>query len=535
MNLSTTDEVPCNGPCRKRFRALNMDQATASVLLSSGRTSGLQWLCPACHQAQTFNPQYISAIRYGTDLPPELWIMIFRYLGKRSLLQVRLTCHRWKEIVVQNQSLAKKFCVVFDGQCTMDEQFRPENLFPASRAEFCTTWIISVDGWWPSFGAGLTELCISSCRITLPVLLGMLKKTPNLTCLSLGHVESTSAEEINVDFRLEKLECLSCAMISDVYGNIFTRLRELNLEIELENGEDEKVCRVLQSVQGTLQQLDCQLTPFMMEQMASMDRLQLKKVAVRQAVGDLVVELSQIQGSIEHLVVIATVEDLCKIGRNLTKLKEISSIMVDCGTPSFLAEMRQLKVLDLEGFEEDRWNFEQFGSATLTSLKLNKFSISGLQRFLTNCPNLQELQMFECVLDSWSDVFAARFESLRRLHLGSSSVLQNVMNVPAKLKCLKKLRISSCDICAEMLVELLQQCPRLEKLKLFGMSSIDDKFVGILGQFPQLRKLQIFYCAITDKSLQLIAENYSHLNVDIKSRKISDAAIKLFRYATRSV
>lgn len=219
----------------------------------------------------------------------------------------------------------------------------------------------------------------------------------------------------------------------------------------------------------------------------------------------------------------------------MTKLKEISTIMVDCGTPSFLAEMRQLKVLDLEGFEEDRWNFEQFGSATLTSLKLNKFSISGLQRFLTNCPNLQELQMFECVLDSWSDVFAARFESLRRLHLGSSSVLQNVMNVPAKLKCLKKLRISSCDICAEMLVELLQQCPRLEKLKLFGMSSIDDKFVGILGQFPQLRKLQILYCAITDKSLQLIAENYSHLNVDIKSRKISDAAIKLFRYATRSV
>lgn len=136
----------------------------------------------------------------------------------------------------------------------------------------------------------------------------MLEKTPNLTCLSLGHVESTSAEEINVDFRLEKLECLSCAMISDVYGNIFTRLRELNLEIELENGEDEKVCRVLQSVQGTLQQLDCQLTPFMVEQMASMDRLQLKKVAVRQAVGDLVVELSQIQGSIEHLVVIATVE-----------------------------------------------------------------------------------------------------------------------------------------------------------------------------------------------------------------------------------
>uniref|UniRef100_A0A1Q3EVX1 F-box domain-containing protein n=1 Tax=Culex tarsalis TaxID=7177 RepID=A0A1Q3EVX1_CULTA len=513
-----------------------MDQTTANALLSPSRTPGLQWLCPECHQTQTFTALQRTDIRYGADLPPELWIAIFRNLDKRSLLHVRAACHRWKNIVDQNQPLRKRFCVKFVGPVTVDDRYRPESLLPAPCAEFCRAKIISVVSWWPSFGAGLTELNFDICDIALPVLLAMLKETPNLACLTLGHVESATDEELNADFRLEKLECLYCQQIFDVFGSVFTRLRELNLESQLDDIEATIVCRFFRSVQGTLKDLDCQLIPLMLEQMASMDRLRLTKVAVRLAGGDLAVQLSQIQSSIESLNVIAFNEDLSQVGRNLTKLKEITVILLDSGfvVPSFLAEMRQLKVLRLEGFAEDVLNLNPFKSATLTHLKLERFNIDGLQAFLTNCPNLQDLELCDCLLNSWLEIFAAQFKTLRRLTIYSTKVMLNAMNVPNVLECLEELNITTCNICAEMIVELLRQCPRLAKLTLRGLDTINDEFVGVLGRFPQLKELHIYYCEITDKSLQLIAENYYHLIVKISSQKISDAAIKLLSYATRS-
>ncbi|KAL9704834.1 hypothetical protein quinque_008352 [Culex quinquefasciatus] len=316
MDTSTTDKVPCNGPCRKRFRpaAVRLDQATSSVLLSSARASGLLWLCPECHQA--FNLQQ-PVKRYESDLPPELWIMIFRNLDKRSTLRVRLTCRRWKDIVDLDQSLLKKLPLDFGKDATIDDRFQPENLFPATS-------------------------------------------------------------------------------------------------------------------------------------MASMNRLQLTTL-ILQGNDNLIVQLSRTQVAVEVLfITAATNEALCKIGRNLTKLKDLAVNMNDNGTvvPTFLDQMPQLKRLNLIGTQYNIVN--------------------------------------------------------QHLHF------------------------------EETLIRFLLQCSRVENLLLFDVDAVNDQLIGTLNRLSQLKELAVCDCPVTDKSVEFIVENCSHVVVQISCEQISKLAMKLLDQVMRT-
>ncbi|KAL1398192.1 hypothetical protein pipiens_000224, partial [Culex pipiens pipiens] len=343
MDLSPTDDVPCNGPCRKRFRpaTVNMDQVTANFLRSSGRDSGLRWLCPKCREPDSSPGQ--------AELPPELWIMIFRYLGTWSILDVRSTCRRWKDIVDSNLCLQKNLRIEFERNITLDQRYYPVNLLPAPSASLYDAKIITIDAWWPSFGPGLTKLFLDGCDIALPTLLGMLKETPNLTELLLVYIKYTSVEEIEVDFRLEKLQDLSCDSVFDVFIEVFPRLRYLDLRAIPEDEED-TACRLLQSVQCTLTELTCYFSPSMLERIASMSQLRLTQV-YHLGKQETAVQLSQIkrfQDSIEKFDVTAENEALCEIGRNLRNLKSLRvDIVPDEATfvPSFLAEMTRLSLV----------------------------------------------------------------------------------------------------------------------------------------------------------------------------------------------
>ncbi|KAL1404685.1 hypothetical protein pipiens_018761 [Culex pipiens pipiens] len=394
MDTSTTDKVPCNGPCRKRFRpaAVRLDQATSSVLLSSARASGLLWLCPECHQA--FNLQQ-PVKRYESDLPPELWIMIFRNLDKRSTLRVRLTCRRWKDIVDLDQSLLKKLPLDFGKDATIDDRFQPENLFPAT--------------------------------------------------------SYTSTEESQVDFRLEKLEYLDCTEVIPVFESIFPRLRTILL---IRKPDDEaKACRLLNSVQGTLKVLDIDLTPFVLKQMASMNRLQLTTLILH-GNDNLIVQLSRTQVAVEVLfITAATNEALCKIGRNLTKLKDLAVNMNDTGTvvPTFLDQMPQLKRLNLIGTQ------------------------------------------------------------------------YNIVNQHLHFEGLK-----------ETLIRFLLQCSRVENLLLFDVDAVNDQLIGTLNRLSQLKELAVCDCPVTDKSVEFIVENCSHVVVQISCEQISKLAMKLLDQVMRT-
>lgn len=140
--------------------------------------------------------------------------------------------------------------------------------------------------------------------MALPTLLGMLKVTLNLTELLLVSIKYTSVEEIEVDFRLEKLRDLSCELVFDVFIEIFPRLRYLDLRAIPEDEED-TACRLLQSVQSTLTELICYFSPSMLERIASMSQLRLTQV-FHLGEQETAVQLSQIkrfQESIEKFYV----------------------------------------------------------------------------------------------------------------------------------------------------------------------------------------------------------------------------------------
>uniref|UniRef100_A0A8D8FQZ3 (northern house mosquito) hypothetical protein n=1 Tax=Culex pipiens TaxID=7175 RepID=A0A8D8FQZ3_CULPI len=520
MDTSTTDKVPCNGPCRKRFRpaAVRLDQATSSVLLSSARASGLLWLCPECHQA--FNLQQ-PVKRYESDLPPELWIMIFRNLDKRSTLRVRLTCRRWKDIVDLDQSLLKKLPLDFGKDATIDDRFQPENLFPATSVRFSASRILAVGAWWLTFGARLTELSVGSCEIKLPAFLQMLRGTPNLANLSLCFNKYTSTEESQVDFRLEKLEYLDCTEVIPVFESIFPRLRTILL---IRKPDDEaKACRLLNSVQGTLKVLDIDLTPFVLKQMASMNRLQLTTLILH-GNDNLIVQLSRTQVAVEVLfITAATNEALCKIGRNLTKLKDLAVNMNDTGTvvPTFLDQMPQLKRLNLIGTQysivNQHLHFEGLKGENLTHLYLSSFHTIGdcLQNFLKKCPNLQDLEMRSC-------------------SVSSCLTIQPHNTAANSHGALKTLLMECCQIPTETLIRFLLQCSRVENLLLFDVDAVNDQLIGTLNRLSQLKELAVCDCPVTDKSVEFIVENCSHVVVQISCEQISKLAMKLLDQVMRT-
>ncbi|KAL9700109.1 hypothetical protein quinque_003550 [Culex quinquefasciatus] len=70
------------------------------------------WFCPGCHLPKTVE----SYEDEGQDfLPPELWLEIFKLLDGTSILQARMTCHRWREIDDGSRWLQDLFWVIIEG------------------------------------------------------------------------------------------------------------------------------------------------------------------------------------------------------------------------------------------------------------------------------------------------------------------------------------------------------------------------------------------------------------------------------------
>ncbi|KAL1397953.1 hypothetical protein pipiens_009345 [Culex pipiens pipiens] len=513
MSTSKAD-VPCSGPCRKRFRpeTVNMNEAAANALLTSDAAeSGLFWFCPECRcQLRLVFPRPAPVDHSEFYLPPELWLMIFQMLDEQSLLQVRLTCPRWKRIVDQNRSLREAFTVQIKG-AVLDGGNEPQHLYPASRAFLDDSRIISVDSWWPSFGARLTVLDLFNCEVALPNLLGLLRQTPNLTNLILEHIRYTSVEEtISADFRLEKMQCLSSETVFEVFGHIFPRLSEFTKNFPHEEGEDVKMCQFLRPIQCYIQNLTCPLTSTMVDQMAEMSELYLNSVDNRSE-DDSSVKLSRIQPSIEKLTTISTDANLCEIGSNLKYLKYIAVFVPQSSddfafVPSFLTKMKMLKGLTLIACKGHRLDFGGFKS-----------------------PSLRGSKLVDCSLSNWTDLFATKWSSLRCLKLFKIDAPQTELKPNLKpIPYLNELNISNCNIPAEMLKQLVERCPSLTSLELGEMDTVVDNIVYSLVLLPQLKKLTIYSCPfITDCFVGVLVIRNPRWHVNIEDcLQISEAARK---------
>lgn len=535
----TNGVIRCSGSCRKRFRSEVVigSPSVASVLLTTDPAeSGLFWFCPECRPSMTVDRLEDELEDY---LPAELWLMIFEHLEGESILQARLTSHRWKEIVDGSRALHRRLSVSFE-KLTMDRLYNAEHLPPAGNASVHTVKILMVDSWWSSFGSRLTSLGFYGCEMALATLLCMLKETPNLEDLSLYDMVFSSVETNHVDFRLEKLTCLSSDTVFGVFGPIFPRLIELFVLSELKDFNEEAVCRVMSSSQRTLKQLTCIMTPYMLEQIAGMRLLKLE--SVHQEGGQAsAVQLSRTQRFVEELTISATNEELHEVGTNLPQLKTINVWLKPSGAIlllSFLVEMPLLTELTVRANKE-KFIFGGFKSPHLTYLGLNSLQIviDNLQSYLDNCPKIGSLHLSLCTLCSWSNLFAMKLpSSLCRLVLTRVDVLHS-STIFINQHNLTVLNIDECDIPKDLLVQLVQQCPRLEELMIQSVITFDDEAMATVCQLPLLLELVISRCPITDVSVELVIANCSQLRwLNLTScEQISNAACRLLEEFKRTL
>lgn len=122
--------------------------------------------------------------------------------------------------------------------------------------------------------------------------------------------------------------------------------------------------------------------------------------------------------------------------------------------------------------------------------------------------------MVNCVVDSWADIFAPRFASLRRLYLELTAT-QNGASIPNLACNLQELRISKSGIPIQVLIQFILRCPQLEILNFYFMENITDELVLVLDRLPKLRKFSIYKGALTDISVDFIIEKCPRLVVDI--------------------
>ncbi|EDS43987.1 conserved hypothetical protein [Culex quinquefasciatus] len=359
-----------------------------------------------------------SVVAQQFDLPPELWSQIFAHLKPQQLLRIRLVCHRWKAIVDRERSLWARLRIKFPDEVTLDENFRPF-IAPAADVQLEAVRIVTVDSWWPTH---LTCVRMRGCQVSLESFLGMLRRTPNLTQLELIYVEFTSGGNPEVvDFRLERLESLELIQYSDdlldLFGRLCPRLRELSLE---DDGEHDRVtARLIESVQDTLQRLKLWMTPYVLQKMSLLERLQLKSVELTDLQEDeYALSVSRFQPSLEELLVtIRRNSVLCEIGTNLPGLKRLTVGLVEEDGLDFLATMPLLEELDIGGGQE-ALNFNGFHCPNLTKLTLDGVElVASSLRVLSS--KLKELKFEKCAMDSWSDLLAvlAAQSSLLRLDL----------------------------------------------------------------------------------------------------------------------
>ncbi|KAL9695749.1 hypothetical protein quinque_015034 [Culex quinquefasciatus] len=447
-----------------------------------------------------------SVVAQQFDLPPELWSQIFAHLKPHQLLRIRLVCHRWKAIADRVRSLWARLRIKFPQEVTLDENFRPF-IAPAADVQLEAVRIVTVDSWWPTH---LTCVRMRGCHVSLQSFLGMLRRTLNLTQLELIYVEFTSGgNPEDVDFRLEQMKSLELIHLKTTVSN------------------DRATARLIESVQDTLQRLKLWMTPYVLQKMSLLERLQLKSVELTDLQEDeYALSVSRIQPSLEELLVtIRRNSVLCEIGTNLPGLKRLTVGLVEEDGLDFLATMPLLEELDIGGGQE-ALNFNGFHCPNLTKLTLDgvELVVSSLRSLSSK---LKELKFEKCAMDSWSDLLAvlAAQSSLLRVDLWFVQFENRAIptNSPPPQTNLEYLRIYPVTpFTNKMLLHLTEMTPHLTTLALTSMPRVGDATVRKLcRQLPRLAQLTLDFCSVTAACARDVADRHralEHVQVRAKSQ-----------------
>lgn len=429
------------------------------------------------------------------DLPAKLWEKIFTSLDTRDLTQVRLTCHRWKNVVDKSLVLRERFSVNFPGHTVMDRDYYPTSLLsPGLRASFRKARIIAVDQWWPSLGESLVHLSFSDCKMLLSTFLGMLRQTPKLKCLTLVRMKFPEKESTReVGYQLNEMEQLTLVEtnVEEGFEDIFTQLKEFKLRMSEPRANEldvAKMVRLIGSVQHTLEKVQLRYQCEIMSELATMKDLRLKHVefyiSSKTQKGDTTAELIKLcssQPSIEELLlptdVEVTTENLAEIGIFLPGLKLLRATTTqEQNDNKFLAAMPRL--VNLGWHSSAKVDLTSSANPNLRHLHLRSQQIqnASLRHYLRQSPQLRSVTLSHCRFESWTAVFDALSpcRSLHRLRLSSLAVAHaDDETLLEYFDSVRYLELDELPMSKAVLKLLVRLCPQLQELELKRMAQVD--------------------------------------------------------------
>lgn len=217
-------------------------------------------------------------------LPAKLWERIFRRLTPLQLLRARAVCRQWRDLVTGSPMLMGRFGGVLCGKEVMDRNYRPAIALPVGELQLSAFTIVGTGSWWAGYGPGVTMLALRECSMTVAVLFGVLKQTPNLEWLDLEDVALTGS--CKPDFRMEKLESFNMDNPGDIdvpltflddLGEVFTGLKLFRLLRNVITSDEVygSVIKIVEAQQNTLESLELCNGNFL-EALCRTEKLRLK-------------------------------------------------------------------------------------------------------------------------------------------------------------------------------------------------------------------------------------------------------------------
>ncbi|XP_001869594.2 uncharacterized protein LOC6053529 [Culex quinquefasciatus] len=493
-------------------------------------------------QSNNAPPAYDSVVRDAAaagpaKFPPKVWTNIFQKLTATQLANARLVCRRWNQIIGHSPTLVDKMVLTFPRGTVLTNNCAPIQTLTSStklrhtRAAFRELTIVGAATWWPSIGQNLHTLTLIDCKVSIDMLLEMLKATPALKRLSLTCGESLFFRTLpEVTFTLQYLEHLTLANIRhveilDIFKQICPLLKTLKLPGE--NRNDEFVVaaiRFIWAAQNTLEELELAGEPGeLWDRISEAIGMQLRRVKVVSGALDemRLARLCETFPTVEGLMTpTSRVADkvLTTIGANLCKLKYLDVTLSSSDSPddlSFLKSMPELRTLSL------RSAFPAVGFGNLKHPNLESLSLRGVEQrhWFTHFPNLRSVALTDCTVDSWSDLFVPLVTQLKKLaHLSLVGI--KVRNAgseyfPDYLGQLATLRLAGCDLSKDSLIMLFTLCPRLTRLFLKDMAGVDDEVTLAICQYVrELQEIRVVGCAgLTDQFMEYLWNYYEELEV----------------------
>lgn len=453
--------VVCNGPCRQSVPALC---AVTSGLILTCDAEHQYWFCDHCQlnlctmsAKRSSSPESAGSrqvVKRFDDhldlsvLPAEMWTAVFLDLSPCHLLQVRLTCRLWKNIVDSCGTLLAKLTVTFPKKLIIEPDYIPVHLPSVPKAHFESCKINSMGSWWPQFAQGLTEVVFSSCKVALPDLLGMLRNTPNIKCLEVSDYDETKESPTAADFRLDKVEKLeldgrNITQLSEVFLDVCRNLKSLKITWNFYGNHDDhvqplKMAKFVNDLRNTLTELYINCSDEIMAELLKLDGLKLKKAAFlfEPVLYKLLVQFYEKYPALEYLDIHSCVDfgfidekDRNEMIRLLPELKHLSINVGPyfCVNLAFLAKYTKLQSIALYGYQEENISAYELelpdgGLPNLRELYFEGIYFPGkrLQQFLAKTPNVHTLLIeCECLFDCWSDFLAAigTLKLLRKLSI----------------------------------------------------------------------------------------------------------------------